>query len=348
VFIRNSWYVAAWDHEILDGALFERTILGESILLFRTADGAVVALDNRCCHRQAPLSLGRREGDCVRCMYHGLKYDASGRCIEVPGQTAVPAALKLRSYPVVKKTRWIWVWMGDPVLADAGLLPDTYALDHPAWRMQPGYMHYKANHLLISDNLLDFSHLSYVHASTLGGSDQIAEVRPEVQRLERGVKIIRRVPNTVLAPYQMKLAKFSGGVDRHFIYEYLVPGVLLMESGAQPIDPAARAAGHALNFRSCQALTPETETTTHYFFMQAHDFALDDARVTESIFQSILAAFNEDKRIIEAQQALLKPAAAEEFVALPFDLALAHFRKVMQRMLAAEAAAPGRPATLAH
>ena len=146
------------------------------------------------------------------------------------------------------------------------------------------------------------------------------------------------MPNTVLAPYQIRLAKFSGGVDRHFIYEYLVPGVLLMESGVQPIDPVARAAGHALNFRSCQALTPETETSTHYFFMQAHDFALDEPAVTESIYERIVAAFNEDRRIIESQQALMSTAPEGEFVALPFDLALGHFRKVMQELLVAEAA----------
>ena len=335
MFVRNCWYVAAWDHEIVEGGLFERTILNESILFFRTADGAVVALDNRCAHRHAPLSMGRREGDCVRCMYHGLKYDRTGQCVEIPGQTAIPARLKLRAYPLVKSTRWLWIWMGDPALADPSLIPDTYALDHPAWRMKPGYMHYKANHLLISDNLLDFSHLSYVHAGTLGGSDQIAQMRPEVQRLDRGVKIVRRVPNTVLAPYQLRLAKFSGSVDRHFIYEYLVPGVLLMESGVQPTDAAARADGHALNFRSCQALTPETETTTHYFFMQAHDFALDEPAVTESIYESIVAAFNEDRRIIEGQQALM--GTAGECVALPFDLALGHFRSVMQKLLVAEA-----------
>lgn len=88
-FLRNCWYVAAWDHEIGPEQLFQRTILGQSLLLFRTSAGNVVALDNKCCHRHAPLSLGRREGDCVRCMYHGLKFGPDGKCVEIPGQTAI-------------------------------------------------------------------------------------------------------------------------------------------------------------------------------------------------------------------------------------------------------------------
>jgi len=98
MFLKNCWYVAAWDYELLPDTLMQRTICGESIVFFRTTAGAPVALDNRCCHRHAPLHLGRKEGDCVRCMYHGLKYDASGRCVEIPGQESIPIKLAQRSY----------------------------------------------------------------------------------------------------------------------------------------------------------------------------------------------------------------------------------------------------------
>ncbi len=87
MFIRNCWYVIAWEHEIGTDALFSRRVLDEPILVYRTSNGALAALEDRCCHRLAPLSLGRKEGDCVRCGYHGLKFDASGRCIDVPGLT---------------------------------------------------------------------------------------------------------------------------------------------------------------------------------------------------------------------------------------------------------------------
>src|SRR5574340_520655 len=74
-FLLNCWYVAAWDHELIDGKLLARTILEKPVGLYRGDSGRVVALDNRCCHRGAKLSNGRREGDDLRCMYHGLKFE---------------------------------------------------------------------------------------------------------------------------------------------------------------------------------------------------------------------------------------------------------------------------------
>jgi vanillate O-demethylase monooxygenase subunit len=336
-FVRNCWYVAAWDHEVLAETLFQRTILGESIVFYRTSTGQIVALDNKCCHRHAPLSLGRKEGDCIRCMYHGLKYDAAGTCVEIPGQKHIPASVRVKSYPVIEQKRWIWIWMGDPGAADRSLIPDTFSLQDPAWRMKPGYLHYDANHHLISDNLLDFSHLSYVHERSLGGTSKIAETRPRLERLARGVRLIRRVSNSAPAPYHVRLGAPAGLVDRWWIYDYMVPGVLLLDSGVKPAEGSAESAGSTLKFHSCQAITPESERSTHYFFMQAHSFALDDAKVTEALYQSVLAAFEEDRRMIEAQQHLMATTAASEMVGLPMDNALAVYRRMYQRMLDAEA-----------
>jgi len=335
MFIKNCWYVAAWEHELLDERLLQRTILNESILFFRTSDGQVVALDNKCCHRHAPLSLGRREGDCIRCMYHGLKYDRHGRCVEIPGQTAIPRQMRVRSYPVVQSKRWVWIWMGDPAKADAALIPDTFSLQHPDWRMKPGYLQFQANHLLISDNLLDFSHLSYVHEGTLGGSLDIAQTRPTMERLERGVRVRREMSKITPAPYHQRLAQFSGPVDRWFVYDYLIPGVLLMESGVRPADLRLREREKTLNFHSCQALTPETATATHYFFASAHQSWLEEG-ATDHIYQSVLSAFAEDRRMIEAQQQLISSTAAADMLPLLGDAALGQFRLLMQRALEAE------------
>jgi phenylpropionate dioxygenase-like ring-hydroxylating dioxygenase large terminal subunit len=139
----------------------------------------VVALEDRCCHRQAPLSKpAASEGDCVRCGYHGLLFDGQGRCTEIPGLDKVPPHVRVRRYPVVVKNRWVFVWMGDAERADPALLPDNFSNDHPDWIHLPGYLHYDTNYLLICDNLLDFSHLSYVHEKTLGGSTKIARRVP--------------------------------------------------------------------------------------------------------------------------------------------------------------------------
>lgn len=341
MFLKNCWYVAAWDHEILGDTLLARTILGQPVLLYRKLDGSIVALDDKCCHRHAPLHMGRKEGDCVRCMYHGAKYDASGACVEIPGQELIPAKLKQRVYPTVQRKRWVWIWMGDPSKADASLIPDTFSMEHPDWRWKPSYLHYGCSYLLISDNLLDFSHLSYVHEKTFGGSPNIAEARPQVQRLERGVRVSRPVRNTVPAPYHQRLGQFNAKVNRWFNYDFFVPGILLLDAGVKSVDTPDDDLTGALRFHSCQALTPETERSTHYFFMQAHNFRLDDAVVTESIDQSQHAAFLEDKRILEGQQKMIDSTPESPMVAIAADAGLTQYRRLLKDLIDRESAAIG-------
>lgn len=350
MFVKNCWYVAAWDHEVLADTLLARTILDQPVLVYRRADGVAVAMDNRCAHRGAPLSMGRREGDAIRCMYHGLKFGADGRCAEVPGQENIPPRLCVRSYPVQERGRWIWIWMGDPQRADPALIPDAFSLKHPEWRYKPGYLHYDTDYLLICDNLLDFSHLSYVHEKTLGGSPNIAQSRPEVTRLDRGLHVTRDVRDTVPAPYHARLGGFTGKVNRRFAYDFLVPGVLLMHAHVKPADTPHDDMTGALQFHSCQALTPETAGSTHYFFMQAHKFRLDDATITESIYQSLCTAFEEDRQIIQAQSDMLAATPGGQMHPIAADKALAQFRRLIQEMCGAEqeqgASAAAMPVTI--
>jgi vanillate O-demethylase monooxygenase subunit len=337
-FLRNTWYVAAWSHEIAPGALFARTITRVPLLLWRDAAGRVVALEDRCCHRAAPLSKGRREGDRVRCMYHGLLFDASGRCVEIPSQNFIPPAAKVRAFPTVERHKWIWVWMGEPERADESFIPDTHSLDDPAWRGVPGYLHYDANYLLIIDNLLDFSHLSYVHETTLGGSAKYAGIRPKVTRSACGVRVERWLLDDEPAPFLKKLRTWPGNVDRWNIYDVVLPGVLLMDSGSAAAGTGAPAGRRtdAAEFFGCQAVTPETETTTHYFFQQSHAFALDDSSVTDSLTRSVLAGFQEDRDMILAQQRILDLDPQAPMLALRMDTALASFRTMLEKAIAGE------------
>lgn len=336
-FLRNAWYVAAWDHEIPAEGLFSRTVIGEPLLLYRTGDGRIVALEDRCCHRQAPLSLGRREGDCVRCGYHGLKFAADGRCVEVPGQDSVPPKARVRAFPVVLQHRWVMVWMGDAARADPALLPDNFSNDHPDWRCEPGYLHYDTPWQLIADNLLDFSHLSYVHAATLGGSEQIAHLRPTVKVIERGIRVERRVPGVPPPSYYKPLWDYAGPIDRWIDYEFLLPATLLMHSGARPAGAPETEDGEGVRFHSCQALTPETDHSTHYFFQEAHRAGQGDAQTTRRLHAGLLAAFEEDRAMITAQSRNIALHPDRPMLPLPMDLALTQFRRLMAQALQAEA-----------
>ena len=335
-FIYNAWYVVAWDHEVLGDTVLSRRVLDVPLIIWRRADGEVVVMKDFCPHRLAPLSLGRREGDAIRCMYHGLKFGADGQCIEVPGQERIPSKACVPTYPAVQRARWIWAWFGDPAKADASAIPDTFSLAHPDWRMKPGYKFFPAHWLLITDNLLDFSHLSYVHEKTLGGSTAIAQASHEVTELEDGLRVVRRVRNTVPAPYHRRIGKFEGTVNRWFDYTLSFTGLFLMYAGVQSADKADDDRQGALLFHSCQALTPETPESTHYFFAQAHAFALDDATVTEAVYQSVANAFDEDLRMIAAQQRNLSSFSAQPMVPIGADGALVRYRRRVEALIDAE------------
>ena len=165
--IRNAWYVAARSDEI-SRKLFARQYLGISTVLFRREDGSPVALQNRCCHRSFPLSEGKLDGDILECGYHGFRYDCSGKCVAVPSQKKPPENIRLRAFPVVEKKPFIWIWPGDPKLADESLLPHQEFFDHPDWAVNIGYLNIKGSYVHLHENLLDLSHLSFLHDKTFG------------------------------------------------------------------------------------------------------------------------------------------------------------------------------------
>jgi phenylpropionate dioxygenase-like ring-hydroxylating dioxygenase large terminal subunit len=341
MFVKDAWYVAGWGHEV--GAKpFSRTLLGEPVCMYRDTHGVIVALADRCAHRAAPLSVGRIEGDEVRCMYHGLKFDRAGQCVEVPGQERVPPKLCVRRYAVVERNNWIWIWMGNAAKADPLQIPDTWSLGHKDWPYKPGYYHYAAPHMLICDNLLDFSHIGYVHPTTLGGTENIARDQPKVSQTDTGVRVERWLINEVPAPFHTKVAKFTSRVDRWHFYDFHVPGILIMHSGVQATGTGAPEGNlqSAIEFRSCQAVTPETTTSSHYFYAVPRNFAADDEAITDTLFNDVVAAFEEDRLMIEAQARNLKLAEGWAMGFIAADAALSRFRLLMGKRLQAENGEP--------
>ena len=340
MFLRNCWYVVAWDHEIPNDGMFHRIVLGEPLLLYRTEAGETICLEDRCCHRLAPLSKGRREGDCIRCGYHGLKFDAAGICVEAPGLDNIPARARVRTYPVAVRNRWVFVWMGDATAADTALLPDNFSNDHPQWHYKPGYLHYETPYLLICDNLLDFSHLSYVHEKTLGGSTEIAQSRPRVEKVARGIRVTRHVPDVPPSPYWQSFHNFDSNVDRWFVYDFVLPGTLLMHSGGKPVGRAPDDMQGAVQLHSCQTLTPETATSTHYFFQQAYHAPEPRDGIADTIFRGLLTAFEEDRDTITAQCRNIALDPSAPMLPLAMDSALTQFRRLLAAEMASEAARP--------
>jgi phenylpropionate dioxygenase-like ring-hydroxylating dioxygenase large terminal subunit len=340
MFIQNCWYVAAWQNEIPAGGILARTIANQALALWRDRENKVIAFLDRCCHRGAPLSLGACVGNGLRCNYHGLVFNSAGACVSAPAQDRIPQRARVRTFPVVEQYQWVWVWMGNPADADVSLIPQTPWLDHVEWRYKPGYLHYDTNYLLISDNLLDFSHLPYLHPTSLGGSPDYAAVVPTMEKIDRGVRLTKWVFNTDPPAYSAQFANYAPGtkVDRWAIYDFLVPGVLILDAGMAPTGTGAKDGrrDNALEFRSCQALAPERDNSSHYFFAQAHNFLLDRPDVTEGIYQGLLTAFEEDRVMITAQAQNLAHDPNFKMVPFSVDSALGQFRWVVSKLIKQE------------
>ena len=334
MWIKDAWYVAGWASEVQAEKPLARLFLNEPVVLYRKADGAPVALEDRCCHRLAPLSAGRIEGDDLRCMYHGLKFDASGKCIDIPGQDRIPPSMKVRSYPVVEKQKLLWIWLGDPALAQESGILDWPYLDSPDWRYCQGYLHYQANYLLIVDNLMDFSHLSFVHEKTIG-SMSLAETRARIDQTPYGLRIYRILDNDIPPEFIRKIKGFKGRTDRWNIYDWHVRGnILAMDSGFVELGTGGHEGDRksGVEFRHISIQTPETDKTSHYFFGHPRNFALDQEGLDEFIHQTVVVAFEEDKHIIEAQQCVMNLDPSVRMQAIVHDTAVLQARRMIESL----------------
>lgn len=343
---RNDWYVACVDTDIDDGAPFAATILDERIVLWRS-EGRIVALEDRCVHRAAALSQGRCEGAHLRCMYHGLLFDRSGTVVEIPGQDVVPPTARVRSYPTATRFGWIWVWMGDPALADTAKLPALFdGVDLNEFGMAGGQLDFAANAQLISDNLLDFSHLPFVHADSFQAPLDWAKSTMTMTMLDRGVRFERWLVDQPGNGFFIE-ELHGGPCDEWMGYDYLIPGVLIMWVAAFP--PGT---GRACNLgrpdlslanarvqTNVQAITPVNSQLSRYFFTTGMHLALGggtDPALVQRNFDVTQQAFNEDKRIIEAQQANIARDPDRPFVPTVHDKGVTLYTRLKARLIAAE------------
>jgi vanillate O-demethylase monooxygenase subunit len=303
VFPRNRWWVAGFSWELAEAPL-ARVYLGHAVVLFRLADGGVSALEDRCCHKELPLSLGTVETRGLRCGYHGLLFDGRGRCIEVPGQQDVPTRARVRAYPLRERDQILWIWIGDTPDALPQDEPPAYAFhSDPRYRFGGGAFHYDAPWQLIHDNLLDLSHLGYVHARTIGGNPSVhMNAQLEVSSDATHVRVLRLMPDSAPPPTYTAAWPFAGQIDRWQDVDFRVSHLLIwtggMDAGSGRFDDPERQGFHMRGFHG---VTPETASTAHYFWTVATNPHPDRQDVTQLVVDQTSATFEEDKVVIEAQ-----------------------------------------------
>jgi phenylpropionate dioxygenase-like ring-hydroxylating dioxygenase large terminal subunit len=340
-YLRNAWYAAAWSAELTAGTLLARTFLEQPVVLFRDAAGRAAALFDRCPHRFAPLSRGRLRGDTVECGYHGLCFDRSGHCVHnpyPPGQ--IPPRAQVRSYELLERQGIVWIWMGEAAGADVALAPD-YALidDTQHWHTARGYLTTPANYLLGVDNLLDLTHAEYLHDGSLG-SPALKTAHYEVKQEGPRVVHSNRWFDEGPIPPGLGLRFPTGGrMVSHWVnMRWDAPSSLWLYNGATfPGEP--RESG--LQAYTAHLLTPETATSTHYFFSISLDAAKNNGGNDAEIIERLRRIFaEEDSTMLAAIQSRmggedlwsLKPAS------LPGDAGATRVRQALEKLINAEGA----------
>jgi vanillate O-demethylase monooxygenase subunit len=334
----NAWYAAAWDVD-LKHALFPRTICGKHVVMYRQSDGKVCALEDACWHRLVPLSKGRLDGDTVVCGYHGLKYNAQGRCTYMPSQDTINPSACVRSYPVVERHRFIWLWMGDPALADPALVPDMHWNDDPAWAGDGKTIHVKCDYRLVVDNLMDLTHETFVHGSSIG-NDHVAEAPFDVTHGDKTVTVTRWMKGIDAPPFWAAQLQKQGSVDRWQIINFQAPGTVNIDVGVAPAGTGAPEGDRSqgINGFVLNTMTPETETTCHYFWAFVRNYRTTEQKLTTEIREGVAGIFHEDEIILEAQQRAMNENPDRTFYNLNIDAGAMWARRVIDRMVARETA----------
>lgn len=338
-FLRNCWYVAAFGSELDAGDFVARRVLGIPLLLYRTASGDAVALHDQCAHRLVPLSLGRRVDDSMRCSYHGMVFGPDGRCTHIPGQSQIAPGAFVQRYPAVERHGHVWIWPGDPVLAEPQAIPNIPWAELDGWEAVRGYMSFAADYRLLTDNLLDLSHESYVHERTIGNhaAETIADYPV---RVTIGSGSVLRAEREMLdiepPPWFARVLGNTNCIDRWQTAIWAAPSINITDTA---VAPAGSGRANAAVGRILHLLTPETSRSTHYFWSVNRNYAVGDKGMSDAVCKAICDTFEEDRSILEQQQRRLdETGLSVPQLALKVDDAPLRARRLLTARLRGEAA----------
>ena len=341
-FLRNAWYVAAWADELGAGVLLNRTLLEESVLLFRDSQGMAHAMQDRCPHRYAPLHFGKHLGDGIRCGYHGLEFNTQGRCVHNPhAQGAIPAATKVRVYPLVERHSFLWIWMGEPAGADAAGVPDFSFQDAEQFYVGKRYLLARAGYLLEVDNILDLSHIQFLHPTTLGSGD-VSKGHYDSHVDGETVWSKRSTHAEIMPEFLYRARNIAPGTpcDRWIDVRWNAPANMALFAGAVP---SGIARSPEAGVSQAHVFTPETNKSTHYWFGISFPRAmgiLGETMALEQIAALQVPFETEDLPMLEAQQRnidLMDPADYKPLL-FKIDTAAAQARRILERKIALESA----------
>ncbi len=336
----NAWYAAAYDVEV-GRSLLPRTVCKQKIVMFRKLDGTLAALEDACWHRLLPLSMGSLDGDELTCGYHGLVFNAAGRCTHMPSQETLNPSACVRAFPVAERHRLVWIWPGDPALADVSTIPDFHWNDDPAWAGDGKMIPVRCDYRLVIDNLMDLTHETFVHGTSIG-SREVAEAPFVATHNERTATVTRWMEGIDAPPFwagQIKHARqYEGAVDRWQIIRFEAPGTVTIDVGVAVAGTGAAQGNRSqgVNGYVLNTITPETDSTCHYFWAFARNYCLGEQRLTHELREGVARIFREDEHILEAQQIAIDEHPDHCFYNLNIDAGSMWARRLIDQMIERE------------
>ncbi|KMW57489.1 Vanillate O-demethylase oxygenase subunit [Candidatus Rhodobacter oscarellae] len=334
-FIRNAWYVAGRSVDF-EAKLTALKLLGARVVIFRRPDGSPAALEDACPHRKLPLSMGNLHGDRVECGYHGLTFDGAGACVSAPTQgDPIPKRARVRSYPVEDRYGFLWIWMGEDA---PGEIIDIPNYDNPAWgKTARGALTIACNYLYVIDNLLDPSHVAWVHVGSFAGAG--TDNRPlDLEDIDEGVIVSRWIMGEPAPPYYRDMLAFGDATDRKQHYECRLPSTAINMSvytRAGTGGPGTALPQDAYINISYNFITPVDEANALYFWFQHRNTDPDNEATNQRMFEGATMAFNEDKEVLEAVQIGMTDPATP-YMNLGLDAGAMRFRAKVDKRIAAE------------
>ena len=333
IFPLNAWYAIAWDVEVKH-QLLPRTICNRKLVMYRTPEGIPAVLEDACWHRLLPLSKGWLEGENVVCGYHGLTFNPAGRCTHMPSQKTINPSASVRSYPTEEKYRFVWVWMGDPALADPKLIPDLHWNDDPDWVSDGKTIHVNCDYRLVVDNLMDLTHETYVHSTSIGNK-AVAEAPFKTTHGEKTATVTRWMINIDAPPFWAAQLNKPGKVDRWQIIRFEAPSTIAIDVGVAPTGTGAPEGDRSqgVNGFVLNTMTPETDRSCHYFWAFARNHHVKDQKWTTILTQGVEKVFGEDEVVLKAQQIAINEHPDKEFYNLNIDSGSMWARKLIDKMI---------------
>ena len=338
-FLENAWYVVAQSGEI-DHQLQSIKILGDDVLFYRNSKHDVVALEDACPHRKLPLSMGKLVGDAVQCGYHGLTFDSAGKCINAPTQNKIPSNAIVRSYPIFEKYKLVWIWMGDPELADSSKILALDNYDDPNWGLTDGGMlECQCHYLYLLDNLLDPSHVAWVHKSSFAsaGTEDVPLI---IEDTPSGVLVSRWIKDITPPPYYADILPFQGKVDRLQHYEAVIPSIACNMSTYAPAGLGGdndNLPEDSYRMRSYHFITPIDMHSSRYHWFQHYNTNTQDEVVRHKLNEGARGAFEEDRIVLEAVNVGMNQEKTSK-LDLQLDIGSKKFRKKLNDLIKSEKA----------